>query len=111
MIIHMLVETPIQRESYPTDINHAKWVLVAPLLLEPSKKSAGRPRSVDMREIINAILYLSHSGCSWRMLPHDFPSWKTVHRYYNKWSKDGTLARISARLDIDLQYRPAENSA
>ena len=108
MIMQILVDAPINREPYPTDLKDKAWVMISPLLLS-SEKTAGRPRSVDLREIVNAILYLTQAGCSWRMLPHDFPHWKTVHGYFNKWVKDGTLARISTLLDIELNQSVADN--
>jgi TetR/AcrR family transcriptional regulator len=88
------------REPYPTDLTDQEWELIAPLL--PQAKTVGRPRSVELREVANAIAYIAQVGCPWRMLPHDFPHWKSVYRYYSQWSSDGTLAQISSRLGIDL---------
>ena len=64
----------------------------------PKPLSGGRPRSADMREVFNAILYLLRTGCAWRMLPHEFPPWGTVHYYYRKYRIDGTWERIHDRL-------------
>jgi putative transposase len=58
----------------------------------------GRPRSVDLREILNALFYRERTGCAWEMLPHDLPPAKTVYDYFNKWSADGTWERINASL-------------
>lgn len=70
----------MRRKSYPSDINDEQWQLVAPLL--PAAKSVnetGRKRSIDLREIVNAIFHLNRSGCAWEMLPHDFPHPQTVY--------------------------------
>jgi transposase len=82
----------MQRASYPTDLTDAQWGLLAPLL--PPAKPGGRPRSVDPREIVNAILYQLRAGCAWRLLPHDLPPWGTVHYYYRRWRLDGTWQQV-----------------
>ncbi len=86
------------RESYPSDLTHKQWEIISPLL--PPAKPGGRPRKVDMREIINAIFYISRSGCSWRMLPHDFPPYTTVHTYYRKIRITGIWRRINDALRV-----------
>jgi putative transposase len=58
-------------QRYPTDLTEAEWIILAPLI--PAAKPGGRPRTTDMREVVNAILYRLRSGCQWRMLPTDFP--------------------------------------
>ena len=68
---------------YPSDLTDAEWALVAPLL--PPAQPGGRPRTTDLREVVNAILYLASSGCQWRMLPKDFPPLSTVQRYFYEW--------------------------
>lgn len=87
--------------SYPSDLTDGQWARVEPKI--PKAKSGGRPRSVEMRQIINAILYLSRSGCSWRMLPHDFPPWSTVHYYYWKWRRCGVWKKIHDGLRQDVR--------
>jgi putative transposase len=82
----------MNRQPYPTDLSDAQWERIKPLI--PPAKPGGRPREVNMREIMNGIFYLMRSGCSWRMLPHDLPPWGTVHYYYRKWRLDGTWQRI-----------------
>jgi putative transposase len=84
------------RQPYPTDLTDAQWARIA--LLIPAALPGGRPRSVDLREVLNAILYLTRSGCSWRLLPHDLPPWGTVHYYYRRWRLDGTWQQIHATL-------------
>src|ERR687897_3610940 len=67
------------RKTYPTDLSDAEWLCLEPYL--PTPKAPGRPRVHSLREILNAIFYIARSGCAWRLLPHDFPPWKTVHHY------------------------------
>ena len=68
------------RKRYPTDLTDAQWRVLKPLV--PAAKPGGRPREVDMREVLNGIFYQTRGGASWRMLPHDLPPWGTVHCYY-----------------------------
>jgi putative transposase len=77
------------RKSYPSDLNDEQWSLLEPLVPDEEAK-AGRPREVDYREVINAILYLNRSGCQWDMLPHDLSPKSTVYDYFAKWRDDGT---------------------
>ncbi len=84
------------QQAYPTDLNDTEWNLIAQLLPQPSKR--GRPREHPYREILNAIFYIMRSGCAWRLLPHDFPCWKTVYTYFRRWRQDGTWERINTAL-------------
>jgi len=86
----------MNRKSYPTDLKDNEWAILGPKL--PEGKPGGRPRSVDLREILNAIFYRERTGCAWDMLPHDLPPAKTVYEYFNQWSKDGTWERINGEL-------------
>ena len=79
---------------YPSDLTDQQWALIEPLLPEAPAGPAGRPAEHEKREIVNAILYINRAGCSWRMLPKDFPPWKTVYWYFQRWRKDGTVDRI-----------------
>lgn len=79
-------------KRYPTDLNDNKWKIIKVLL--PQAKSGGRPREVNERKLINAILYITRAGNAWRLLPLDFPPWQTVYRYFRQWTKDGTWQRI-----------------
>ena len=81
------------RKPYPTDLTDEQWELVAPLL-PPAR---GR-RIVDIREVVNAILYITRSGCQWRMLPHEFPNSRTVHDYHTRWQFNGTWHAITDAL-------------
>jgi putative transposase len=76
------------RKPYPSDLTDAQWARLAPLL--PPPKPGGRPRSVDLREVLNGVLYRGREGCTWRALPHDLPPWGTVHAYFRRWRRDGT---------------------
>ena len=84
------------RKSYPTDLTDAQWQLVAVLI--PDAQPGGRPRKVDMREVLNGILYTLRTGCAWRHLPHDLPPWGTVHYYYRRFRIDGTWQRLHDKL-------------
>ncbi len=79
-------------ERYASDLNDEEWAILEPLI--PRAKEGGRPRRINMREVVKGIFYLLKTGCQWRMLPKDFPQWKTVNDYYSKWRKDGTWQRI-----------------
>lgn len=83
---------PATRRSYSTDLTAAEWQILEPLL--PSEKSGGRHRLYELREIINALRYLLRTGCSWRLIPHDFPHWRAVYEYFKIWKKDGTWLKI-----------------
>ncbi len=82
------------RRAYPTDLTDDEWQLVEPHL--PAAKPGGRPRSVDVREILNATRHLLRSGCAWRLLPHEFPAWQTVYASVRRWQADGTWQRLLA---------------
>jgi len=85
-----------KRKSYETDLTDRQWQIIAPLI--PRAKPGGRPRTIDTREVINAIFYLLKSGCTWRLLPNDFPEWKIVYHYFSAWKKDGTWKKIHDKL-------------
>lgn len=85
-----------RRKPYPSDLTDEQWRILEPLI--PPEKRGGRHREVDMREVVNAILYMIRTGCPWRHLPHDFPPWGTVWDYFRQWRIDGTWTRIHDRL-------------
>lgn len=88
--------TTISRTAYPGDLTEAQAELFLPLI--PPAKEGGRPRSVDILSVINAIFYVLCTGCPWRWLPHDYPPPGTVYDYFRKWKKDGTWVKIHDRL-------------
>jgi transposase len=88
---------------YPSDLTGQEWAILESLL--PPAKPGGRPRTVDMREVINAILYLDRTGCQWRALPHDCPPWSTVWTYFRTWRNDGTWQRMHTALREQLRVK------
>jgi putative transposase len=82
-------------ERYPSDLSDDECSVIAPLM--PSASRTGRPRGVDLREVINAIRYLVRSGCEWRMLPRDFPPWQTVYWWFR-----GFVRRLLFRVIHDI---------
>lgn len=86
----------MERKPYSTDLTDEQWRLVEPLI--PPAEPGGRPRTVDMREVVNAILYVNRTGCAWRLLPYEFPPWGTVHYYYRRFRLDGTWQKIHDKL-------------
>jgi putative transposase len=100
------------RKPYPSDLTDEQWRVLEPLI--PPAKHGGRHRTVDMREVLNAILYMIRTGCPWRHLPHDFPPWGTVWDYFRLWRIDGTWTRIHDKLREMVRVkegREAEPSA
>ena len=86
------------RKPYPSDLTDERWAIVEPLV--PVKKKVGRPRTNDMREVVNALLYLNRSGCQWDMLPHDLLPKSTVYNHFAQWRRDGTWKRILEALGL-----------
>jgi putative transposase len=78
----------MKRLSYPSDLTEQEWAILEPLI--PPAKPGGHPRTTDIREVINAMLYLDRTGGQWRALPHEFPPWSTVWSYFRTWRNDGT---------------------
>ena len=83
---------------YPSDLSDAEWDLVAPLI--PPAKRGGRPRKVDVREVLNAIFYVLSTGCQWHALPSDLPPRSTVWDYLDLWEWNGTIERIHHELYV-----------
>jgi putative transposase len=101
------------RKRYPSDLTDVQWAIVEPLI--PPAKSGGRPREVDMREVVNAILYLNRSGCQWDMLPHDLPPKSDVYFYFARWRDEGTWQAIvdalRTKVRAEVEHREATPSA
>ena len=89
------------RKAYKSDLNDSEWELIKPHI--PAAKRGGRPRTVDMREVLNAIFYVVKTGCQWGMLPHDFPPKGTVYEYFNTWRKAGVLEAMNRALREQLR--------
>lgn len=92
-----------KNQLYPSDLTDHQWDCIKDLI--PTAQPGGRPRSLEMRAVINAILYVLVSGCQWRMLPREYPAWQSVYTYCRKWSKDGTWQRIHDTLRAQVRQR------
>src|SRR5215831_6764643 len=86
----------MRTHHYPSDLTDDQWALIEPDI--PAAPTGGRPRGTDMRDVVDAILYILRTGCQWRYLPGDLPPKSTVWRYFDRWRRDGTLDRIHDRL-------------
>jgi putative transposase len=97
---------------YPSDLTDREWALIEPLL--PAAKPGGRPRTTDLRAVVDAILYIASSGCQWRMLPKDFPPRSTVQGYFYDW-RDGhlweTINHLLVMAARELEGREASPTA
>jgi len=88
---------------YPSDLTDDEWSYIEPLI--PPAKSGGGKRRVNMREVVNGIMYVLSTGCQWRYVPKDFPSKTTLHRYFDLWNYDGTLERIHHALYVQCREK------
>jgi putative transposase len=95
------------RKAYQSDLSDAEWSCMEAHL--PAPKASGRPRIYTLREILDAIFYVLKSGCAWRLLPHDFPPWKTVYHYFRFWRLDGTWERMHSALRKRVRVRLKRN--
>lgn len=82
----------MNKQLYPTDLTDSQWEIIQELI--PKAKSGGRPRSLEMRQVINAILYVTVGGIQWRMLPKEYPKWQSVYSYFRTWRLQGIWRRI-----------------
>jgi putative transposase len=102
----------MNRKAYSTDLTDIEWQILQPLI--PLPKTGGRPRQMDMQEVVNAIFYVVRTGCAWRLLPHEFPAWSSVYGYFRRWQQDGTWEQINDTLRLAVRQqagRQAEPSA
>lgn len=101
------------RRSYDSDLTDKRWKRIAHLIPEPKntamKGGGGRPPRYTRREILNAILYVARSGCQWRLLPHDFPNWRTVYTYFVRWDNEGVFERVNKTLRVSIRIREGRN--
>lgn len=91
----------MNRKPYPSDLTDQGWAILEPLI--PPAAPGGRPRTTDMREVVDAIFYRNRNGCTWRALPHDFPPWSTVYNDFKWWKWDGTWRAINDALRIQVR--------
>ena len=90
------------RKRYPSDLTDLQWDNIEHLFPRATGK-VGRPRTYPLREVVNAVLYLARGGCTWRMLPHDFPPWKAVSYYFYTWRDAGAWERVHAALREEVR--------
>jgi putative transposase len=93
----------VPRQAYPSDLTDGQWNILSPLLPPERTDGLGRPREADLREVINAILYLNHAGCQWDMLPHDLPPKSTVYGYFAHWRDNGTWQKLMDALRMQVR--------
>lgn len=96
---------PRRRPAYPSDLTDAQWALVRAAMPPAAGGRTGRPRTYALREVWNAVFYLSRNGCTWRALPHDFPPWAVVWDHFRRWRDNGTLERVHAALRGAVRVR------
>jgi len=103
------------RKPYPSDLTDEQWEILEPMIPAPRTQRGGTPRRVDMREVVNTILYLNRSGCQWDMLPHDLLPKSTVYEYFARWRDDGTWAKmvdaLRARVRVQEGREPTPSAA
>jgi len=92
-----------KNQLYPTDLTDCQWDCIKDLI--PPAKPGGRPRTLEMRAVINGILYIVVSGCQWRMLPREYPAWQSVYTYFRQWRDDGTWQRLHDTLRAQVRRR------
>ena len=97
---------------YPSDLTDKEWEKLSCFLVKPlpDKAERGRPTKQDFRREVNAMLYILKSGCQWRMLPADFPPWKTVYTYFRNWRIDGTWDRVMHALRSEARRQAGRNA-
>ncbi len=95
------------RTAYQSDLSDEEWEVIESHL--PVPRAPGRPRLHPLREILDAVFYVVRGGCAWRLLPHDFPPWKTVYHYFRFWRIDGTWERLHAALRQRVRVRLKRN--
>jgi putative transposase len=93
------------RRAYPSDVTDEQWAILQTLIPPARTTRGGRPREVDMREVVNTIFYLNRSGCQWDMLPHDLLPKSTVYDYFAQWRDDGTMTRFVDALRVQVRTK------
>lgn len=106
---------PPTRKSYPSDLTDEQWAIMEPLIPAPRSDRGGRPRELDMREVLNTLLDLNRSGCQWERLPHDLLPKSSVYDYFAQWRDDGTgtkmLAVLRERIRREAGREPTPSAA
>lgn len=97
------------RKAYKTDLKDYEWRIIEPLI--PAAKEGGRPRTADIREILNAIFYVIRTGCAWEMIPNDFPPSSTVYYYFRRWEKKGIWQEINNELRQAVRIQLGRNAS
>ncbi len=94
---------------YPSDLTDEEWTLIAPII--PGAKRGGGKRTVDLREVVNGLMYVLSTGCQWRALPKDLPPRSTVNGYFSLWDYDGTLDRIHHSLYVQCREQAGRDAS
>ena len=94
---------------YASDLTDAEWKLIEPQM--PPCSAIGRPRTTDLRRVMNAILYMASTGCQWRQLPKDFPPYSTVQGYFYDWSRRGLFAVINHMLVMEAREKAGREAS
>lgn len=97
------------RKPYPSDLTDAQWKLVEPMI--PPERPGGRHREVEMRDVVDGILYLLRGGCAWRAIPHDLANWGTCRHHYDRFRKDGTWTLVHERLRDRVREKAGRDAA
>lgn len=97
-----------RRPTYPTDTSDAEWAILGPLI--PVPRSGGRPARIARRDVVDAIFYVKRGGVSWRLLPADFPHWKTVYDYFRQWKQSGLWERVNDALRAQVREASGRNA-
>ena len=99
----MVKDVVVKTQIYQSDMSDSQWYIIQDLV--PAAKSGGRPRSLEMRMVINAILYVVVGGIQWRMLPKEYPKWQSVYYYFRIWRDDGTWQRMHDTLRAKIRQQ------
>jgi len=91
------------RKRYPSDLTDLEWSNIEHLFHRPPRGPGGRPRTYELRDVVDALFYMARSGCAWRMLPHDFPPWGLVSNYFYTWRDSSLIEQLHAILCVDLR--------
>lgn len=97
-----------RHRHYPSDTSDAEWAILCPLI--PAPQPGGRPARIHSRDVVDAIFYITRGGVSWRMLPADFPHWKTVYSYFRQWKLDGVWLRVNDALRTQTRTAMGRNA-